>query len=181
MIKEQQIEIDINNRNKSYYIDKGYNITKETNKIIINIEDLNINSHVKIRANCTLCNKETKLMYYKYIQNINRCGYYSCKSCSREKAKITNNILYGADNFMQSKEGKQKYIDKCLDKYGVSNVLLVPEIQQKLRNTINDKYGSNCALQNKNVIIKSKQTNLKKYGAEYFNKSLFFKNKIHKS
>lgn len=187
MIKFDKINIKINNRNKQHYINKNYKLVngiKTSNGIIyelnIDVKDLPENSHEKIDVICYVCKNEYNLMYYKYLQNIKQYNYYTCKKCSRIKAKETCLHLYGEDNYMKTDIGKQKYIDTCLTKYGVTNTLLDKTIQEKKNNTIKEKYGSNCALLHPDIKRKSVDTNLKLYGATSYNKSIYFKDKIHK-
>jgi len=188
MIKEEKIQIKINNTNKSYFLSKGYELEngdKTAQGVIytadVKIHDLSTNSHAAITAICTKCDAEKSLMYYKYVQNVNRHGFYTCKACSRGKAKITNNMLFGHDSYMQSDEGKEKYRQTCMDRYGVENVLLVHDIQQKKQNTCILKYNSKSPLTHLDIKTKSVATNMKRYGAASFNKSVYFKNKIQKT
>ena len=175
MIKETELLIPITNRNKTYYINKGYTIEKNQLELLVKTTDINPNSHFKITAICNKCKKETKLLYYKYIQNYNRHDYYSCKSCSRDKAALTNIKLYGKKTYMESDEGKERYKELCLAKYDAPDMFSVPEIQLKARNTINAKYGTNCALQDLDIAEKTKLTLLKKYGIDNYSKTEKFK------
>lgn len=177
MIKEKTIIMNITNTNKGYYKNKGYDIQKDTKTIEIKINDLSINSHFKITAICELCNNETSLMYYKYLLNYNRYNFYSCKSCSRKKAKMSNLKLYGKESYAETEEYKIRYKETCLERYGIENVLLSPEIQAKRVNTMNERYGSNCALQNESVAAKTKVTLLDKFGVDHYSKCDEFKDK----
>lgn len=180
MIKEDNILINISNRNSAYYKEKGY-VVKVGELTKVKISDLSINSHEKIVVMCDLCDEEHILMYYKYLQNYNRHNFYSCKNCSRKKAKLTNNTLYGKDSYIQTLEGRTKYENTCMLKYGVTNTLLVPEIQTKIQNTFLLKYNSKSPLTDTIIKQKTIDTNIKRYGAVSYNKSIFFKNKIHKN
>jgi hypothetical protein len=179
MIKEKEILINITNRNKKYYEDKNY-VKNDDELTVVLIEDISINSHDKITAVCDLCKDERQLMYYKYVQNYNRYNFYSCKKCSRVKANLTCNELYGSNNYMETQEGKDKYKKTCLNRYGVKNTLLVPEVQEKKLITNLERYGNKSPLAHPDIKLKTIATNNKKYGSDSFNQSIYFKNKIQK-
>ena len=88
MIKIDKITVNISYRNVTHYLKLGYNAILNQS-LEINVTDLPSVSHVKIDVICSLCNCENKIMYCKYIDNVNRHGFYGCKKCSREKFKMT--------------------------------------------------------------------------------------------
>lgn len=178
MIKEKNIEVNITNRNKTYYLNMGYDIKDIMN---VKVEDLSKSSRLKITAICDICKSENIITYSKYLENHNRYNYYGCKSCSRSKAIKTNKELYSVEHYMQSDTAKKEYKEYCLDKYGVDNSFKDPVVQEKKNNTMIERYGSKCALMHEDVKQKSIKTNLELYGAESFNKSIYFKQKIHKN
>lgn len=175
MIKENNINIPITNRNKQYFINKGYTIEKTQTQLNIKTTDLNINSHFKITAICELCNKETNLAYYKYIQNMNRHNFYGCKSCSRIKTKLTCLDKYNETSYQKTTESKTRMKEICLEKYGVEYFIQNDEIKNKIFSTIKERYGVSCAILNKSIKDKSIKTLLSKYGVDHFSKSNKFK------
>ena len=100
MIKNNKIIVNISYRNVTHYMKLGYNAI--INKSLeIKTTDLPTVSHVKIESICQLCGGINKIMYCKYITNINRYGFYGCRGCSREKFRMT----------YLKREGDHSYID----------------------------------------------------------------------
>jgi hypothetical protein len=162
MIKEKKIKVLCGGKNIPYYKSLGYN-PKNMKYMTVLIKDLPKGSDVKITAICK-CGNETIITYYKYNENIKRCGYYGCRKCSRSKAKETSLVKYGVENYVMTNEHKELYKTKCLDKYGVTNTLLLPEIQEKIKQTNIKKFGSEYALCNKDVQAKRYKTFEDKHG-----------------
>ena len=50
-----------NNKNKNYYINKGYNYTKCGEDFVVNIEDLTLGSKSIIEVQCDYCGKGFRL------------------------------------------------------------------------------------------------------------------------
>jgi shikimate 5-dehydrogenase len=65
MLKQENIEITITNRNRSYFQNLKYEI--EENKLTIKTTDLPKSSHQVVDVVCDLCHKEYPLRYDKYI------------------------------------------------------------------------------------------------------------------
>jgi hypothetical protein len=113
MVKEKYLKILITSRNITYYKNIGYNFI-QGNTYEIKFDDINQNSHSKITAICEKCGSENYITIEKYYKNKNNHNYYGCKKCSREKFKLTSNILFGKDNPMQNitiKENKIVVLD----------------------------------------------------------------------
>lgn len=85
--KTNKIDISISYRNITHYRKLGYNPVLNKNLEIL-IKDLPTSSHVKLPTICSICGTENNLLYYKYIENVKRCGFYSCKKCSIGKKNI---------------------------------------------------------------------------------------------
>ena len=172
MILQTHIFINITSRNITYFKNRGYDTTQ--NLLEVKIEDLARYSRVKIKIECDKCHKESVLTYNKYISNIERYGFYTCRKCSTIKKKITFNNNYGVDNPMKVKSIQEKGKKTKLDKYGDENYNnLEKHIQTNL-----ELYGFEHHLQNENILNKQKETNLKRYGFESASKSLVIKEKI---
>jgi len=137
-IKEKEILINITMRNISYYKSLGYKIDDINKPIKIKVEDIAKNSHSIITAICEMCGKETEIRIHKYYENVGRGGYYSCKSCSREKFKKTCVEKFGFDNPMKNEEVKNKSFNTNFKKYGVKTTL-----QSKMCNPIFYTFVSN--------------------------------------
>lgn len=142
MIKETELIVSITNRNKKYFINLGYDINSNTRELLVPIKDVARNSHQKVTAICSLCNKEQTLMYYKYLQNTERHGFYSCKSCSNKKKVMTSNEKYGADNYMMTEEGKNRVMRTTMERYGTHCVFLNKDVRDRIKNTMIETYGA---------------------------------------
>jgi len=171
MIKNDNIEINISNRNKSYFQHLGYVVTGDT--LLIKTKDLTNNSHIKIEVICDICKKEYSLMYAKYYQNISHYGFFTCKKCSDKKKKLTSIKKYGVDNYVKlngysdevKRIKKEKYGDEnynniekhketMLEKYGVKFYLAINNFSNKYREKRDGVYKKNLLekLKNKGVI-----------------------------
>lgn len=186
MILDKNVEISVNNRNKKRLSDLGYDITKD--KIFINPEHLSKGSHVKINVKCEKCKEIFKIEYVKYVKNIERGGFYSCKKCSDIKRSKTNLINYGVKSYTQTEEyvkktkktkkekyGNQNYVNfekakkTNIKKYGVDIFSKSDIFLDKLKITCNNKYGVDFPMQYKKTIEKSKKSKKEKYNNEYYN------------
>lgn len=141
MIKKEKIKIFISYRNVTHYLKLGYKAIIN-NDLEINVKDLPIVSHVRIDVCCEICNKENNIMYCKYVDNKKRHGFYSCKSCSRQKAVLTSREIYGVDNYMMLEEAKSRLSESNIKKYGVKTTLLEKNTKEKISKTMIDKYGT---------------------------------------
>ena len=136
MIKTEKILINITSRNITHF--KKLNYSVEVNKsILVNVNDLSKNSRIKVDVECDECKNIKKLSYHKYIDNIKRYGFYTCKKCSTIKKKITYNNNYGVDNPMKLQEFKDKGKQTKLEKYGDENYNNI----EKYKITCNKKFG----------------------------------------
>ena len=166
MLKKNIIVINITNRNRKYYQEKGY--VCDQSKIEIDVKDLPQNSHVKVIAICKFCQKEKELKYFKYLENFNRHNFYSCKSCSNESRKLTCLENYGVENPQQDEKIRKKTIETNIQKYGFKTSLLNNDIKDKIKQTNLEKYGVEDILSSTEIRKKIKNTNLEKYGKEWY-------------
>ena len=147
MVLSKKIEINITGRNRTYYINKGYNATLNE-MLLIYVKDLPPSSNVIIDVKCDVCGNEKKLIYQKYTKNIRKYNIYTCSTkCAVIKNKKTNLKTYGTEHPSQSKE-----------------------IKEKTKNTIKIKYGVDNVFQNNEIKKQIKDNNLKKHGVEYYTK-----------
>lgn len=140
MLKNEKISINISYRNITHYIKLGYEPVLNSS-LEIKTEDLPSSSHTKVEVLCSLCNKESFLMYCKYIENKKRMGFYGCKSCSRQKASLTCLHKYGVDNYSRTEEFKQRTEKTFMDKYGYKTNLLSPEHKEFTKSKLKEVYG----------------------------------------
>lgn len=141
MIKYDNIEINISYRNITHYRKLGYNpILNES--LLIKTHHLPSNSHFRIDVICEICGGESNLRYHKYIENRNRHNFYSCKSCSRQKAALTSLNKWGVDNYSKTDEYKKRVESTNLKKYGYKTNLISPEFKFKIKEILLEKYGT---------------------------------------
>lgn len=180
MIKEMFVILKWHPKTKLYYINKGYVFTKFKEEFEVKINDLQINSNIKITPICDICKKENVKMikYNDYNKCIRNGGFYCCIPCSRIKINKTNLDKYGTEWVMQSQINKEKSKQTCINKYGVDNISKTLLFKEKYKNTMNNKYGVDNGFQINFVKEKSRKTCLKKYGSEYYNQSYIGKLKI---
>jgi hypothetical protein len=140
MIITEYVEISITNRNINFYKKLGYNIN--TNKLIVKIKDLNINSKVRIGVKCDICNKEKNITYFDYMKSLDNSGYYSCNSiCSKDKVETTNLKKYGTKYPLQSEYKMNELKEYFNEKYGVDNPSKMEDVKLKREKTMYSKYG----------------------------------------
>jgi hypothetical protein len=100
MIYEQYIEINWSNRNKTYYVNKGYVFTKVGDKFLINVFDLTPKNANKVEVICDYCLEPYYSSYDNYLKskenifNKKDC----CKKCSPIKIKEINILRYGVES-----------------------------------------------------------------------------------
>lgn len=200
MIKEEDISICVAYKNFNYYKNLNYDcVVGDT--IMVKIEDIPKNSHIKVTAICEKCGTEKILSYQKYNKNIKIHNFYTCRKCSYIKNKLTNNIRYGVDHPIQNSDIYNKLKQTNIEKYGVENVFQNEKIKNKIKTTNiinfgveypqqnkkilqksivtnNNKYGCDRPAQNKTIYDKIKITKKLKYGDEYFNNQIKTKNTI---
>lgn len=155
MLITKEVEMNITHRNIKYYLEKGYNcIIGE--KISINIEDLNPNSHYQVEVQCNHCKTIKNMQYEVYLRNINNTEineYYCvhCKSFKRERiAQIKQNqklLKRGDDYYWFFEENRIFELQKYIDKYG--NIHNVDINDSKLYNAIIEYDGSSVLLAEK--------------------------------
>jgi len=120
----------------------------------------------KIECICDYCGSNFK----RTKNNIERSHKYlkkdSCNSreCIQKKKIEIFNLKYGCNNPFQSKEIKQKIINKNIEKYGVSNPSQNKDIKKKQQNTCFNKYGVENPFQSELVKDKIKKQNIELYG-----------------
>ena len=97
----KEVEITLNVKQIKYYEDLGYEIpryfhkhnglcVKRGTKILVKVEDLSKNSHVKIKVKCDCCDKEYEIRYQDYIRCNHDCKTY-CSEC-------THTVLFSGEN-----------------------------------------------------------------------------------
>lgn len=151
-ILEKEVWVGLGGGNSSYYEKLGYEIPREIKKygkpraqkgtkILVKLEDLSINSTVKITKVCDICGIETPNQSYEQVikQRSDRVDY--CRMCASSiKASLTkkNNVKY----------------EKTLEYYAIKNNMeyLITEFSDKnikspdkINYCTPDKYLWNCS------------------------------------
>ena len=191
MIINKKYEIKISKKNSTWLNNKGY-IFEHGDIITINTEDLPEGSHKKIEVKCDICGKEKKIMFQKYIKNINNGGYYACSSkCAQSKVIATSKEKYGSEYYMQTEEYLERVKNTSLENHGVEHHTQSNVVKDKIKKTCLELYYSESYLHSNDYQIemkkylgdydnvfqmeevkkKSRNTMLEKYGVEYFTQS----------
>lgn len=173
MLKENQlIKTRWNPFTKKYYESLGYEYTGKNAELWVKIEDLPLNSHIKVEVICDFCGKEYSKVYKDY--NFQHNGGDCCVDCEGIKSLKTGRERYG-------KNYRGEILREIsLERYGIDNVAKLNEIQEKIRSTNLERYGMSCALVdkknhekgiecswNEDSREKRKATNVKRYGYEW--------------
>lgn len=114
MLINEPIEMKWSNRNKKYYIEKGYNFTTYSDSFLVMPVDLTSNNSTKVKVMCDYCNE----VYYPTFCNYLKCREKSlvkkdcCKPCSPLKHKEVCLMVYGVESTNQLKHVKEKKRNK---------------------------------------------------------------------
>ncbi len=196
-ILTKKVEVKVNSKNIKYYESLGYEIPKKIanerqrkrykkdyvydygNILIIDINDLQKGSGVKIECLCDYCFANIIIMPYKqYIYQAKETGKIACKHCSSQKVKESCLLRYGIDSYAKTKECHERIKQTCLEKYGVEHATQLRETQDKRIKTTLEKYGVEYATQNKDVKEKTRNTNIERYGVANVSENSIIREKI---
>ena len=167
MIVDKKVNIIVSAKTLNYYNSLGY-ISNVGDIINIDIQDLPMCSHVKIKVKCDVCGNEKFLSNQCYNKNFKKYNFYCCSSkCAQEKIKKTCLEKFGEESYVRTQEYKEKYKNTCLEKYGFDNASKNEKVKQKSKNTCLEKYGFISPTQNELVKEKSKQTCIVNNNTEY--------------
>jgi hypothetical protein len=186
MLKSEFVKIKVSSGFKQNYSELGYNLNSD--EVDFKISDLKESSNQRVNVICDICSKEYNIQYCKYIKNIKRNGFYSCKECGlkkRSELMTTNNLslnpesqkkkketfikIYGVDNPSKSDLIKNKKKETCLNNYGVENGL---KLRSKVKEGMINKYGVEHALQSDHIKDKMYEKLIIKYGVNNISKLL---------
>jgi DNA-directed RNA polymerase subunit RPC12/RpoP len=115
---------------------------------------------------CPICGKNR--VFNKLSVGYNpSCGNKSCYTTIKNNtAKRTNNIKYGCDYPMQTKEFQDCVKKSNMAKYGVTCTLQVEEVKVKIKGTNKLLYGNENPFHSEIIKQRIIDTNIKKYGCE---------------
>lgn len=163
MILTKEVEVRPKGKSIQYYKDKGYDV-RYNEPLIVDIDDLPLNSNVKVLVKCDYCGEEVQRSYIDYIKSIKKFGAYACRKCGVIHQRKTFLERYGYEHALQVPEIKEKQIRTVIERYGVDNALKNEEIKKKSMETNLKKYGVPIASQAESVKQKAVNTFMEKYG-----------------
>ena len=97
MIITKTVTINITNRNITHFKKMGYDTT--ITPIEVEISDLSIGSHTKIKTKCENCGIIKEMEYKAYVKYHEP---YYCMSCNKIHRENTNIKKYGVKYYMQT-------------------------------------------------------------------------------
>jgi hypothetical protein len=94
---EQEVEMTWVGSNTKYFINKGYNYTKQHDKFKVKLKDLPVGSNKKIIYICDYCGDIIKASYNDYYKHkiLSVVDKDACTKCKTKKAMEGNLITYG--------------------------------------------------------------------------------------
>lgn len=109
LLIDKKVLIKWNPKVKNHLINKGYVFTKIGDDLLIDTEDLNEKSHVKVNVKCENCYEAKYIMWRNYKECIEKRGKYCCSKCAKK--------LYG--NGVKSRLSEIEIINTISDKLGL--------------------------------------------------------------
>lgn len=140
-ILTKEVEVKLWGNTVKHYNDLGYK-GKQGDVVVVKVEDLPRESHIKIEVLCDFCGKNKMFITYgSYNRRNGHTKGYACRECSYEKMKQTNLERYGVDNYSKTKECHEKMRDTFLARYGVEHNSQLPDYKEKYHKTCLERYG----------------------------------------
>lgn len=173
MLLTTKVLIKWNSRNKSYYVNLGYEFTKMGEAFEVKVKDLTKGANTRVDVQCDYCGQISSVSWNSYChlkEKDNNSDCCNSPDCTGQKAKESMILLHGVDCSTKIPEVKEKINNTNLRKYGCKNPFGNKDIQQKIRDTNLKKYGVKVPTQNPQIKEKAKKTCLKKYGVENYGK-----------
>lgn len=167
MLITKEVQVKIVSKNINHFNNLGYKVMFG-DIIKIPVSNLPINSKIKIKIKCDICDNEKNISYQNYYIQHKKHDLDTCIKCKNIKNKKTNLERYGVEHAFQNEKIKLKAKNTMLEKYGVENASFSTKIQEKKKNTIKEKYGVEYITQSKEFKDISKKTKKDKYGNENF-------------
>lgn len=151
MILHEEVDININNRNITYYKNKGYDC-KSGETLKVKEKDILPTSPLKEERKCDVCGQNFTRRRDNNIESFNRFGKDVCPHCFKTNKNIKNIV-------------QQKREKTFINNYGVTNPMFIPELVDKIGDTLEEKYGARNPSQIEEFKIKQEESMLEKYGA----------------
>jgi len=140
MLKSEIVKVKVSSGLKQNYSNLSYDFTKS--EVDFNVCDLKESSNQKVEVICDLCKMENILQYCKYIINVKRNGFYSCKKCGLKR----RSELMKTNNLSLNKDFQEKKKKTFIKNYGVDNPSKSDIIKEKKKKTCIKNHGVDCGL-----------------------------------
>jgi len=156
MLIDKEVETKWSNWNKDWYILKGYAFTKMKSKLMVNVKDLTLGSHVIVDVLCDYCKINiTSKEYRDTLKGKENVDKDCCKECKSIKNIEVWNILYANKEFNDNKQIKRKATS--LVKYGYESASQSQEVKDSCKATNLIKYGFESHNSSPEVKLKKKK------------------------
>src|ERR1035437_9620117 len=108
MLITKNAEVKIISKNIERFSNLGYNVNYK-DIIIIDINDLEANSHYKVKVKCDICEEEKIISYREHLSQRKKHNFDTCTKCKNIKSKKTNLERYGVEHILQRTESLEKF------------------------------------------------------------------------
>lgn len=183
MLLSKVVEIKWNQKNRTYYENKGYKFTKYGDSFEIDVDDISKASKAIVEVKCDFCNNViVKKAHQTYVKQHNAKYGDCCASCQPKKNKLVCLDKYGVDNGSKTQSAIDKIKETSMNRYGVENPAQSEGVREKIRmaslanadsvltkrkQTIIERYGVESIMDLEFVKEKQRQTLLNNYGVEH--------------
>ncbi|PGZ96940.1 hypothetical protein COE51_16345 [Bacillus pseudomycoides] len=169
MIKNDFMQIKVSKQNVRRYNSLGYKCSVG-DEISVKIEDLPLNSKIKIEIVCDYCENTFLRSYCNHNKQskTNKINKDCCKHCIGKKNAESNMLTYGVEHPMHLQEFKEAQKNTMIEKYGVTHPMHLDSVKQKVQDTTKERYGVDHVMKLDSTKEKIKQTNIEKYGKESY-------------
>ena len=182
MLKEnQKTLVSWTSPTKKYYTDKGYKFTKIGDVFEVDIKDLPLNSHYKVKIICDVCGKEIERTFQWYNKLHDDMFGDTCNKCKNIKSKVTNLKKYGCENPQQNQSIKEKTKATMKKKYGVEYPLQYASFLETQKDTVSKYFGVDNIFKSDKFKQDVIDLNMKKYGVENYAQTEEYKEKSKKT
>ena len=171
MLISKSAEVKWGNRNKQYYIDKGYNFTNNGDCFEVNVRDLSpSSSKVCVECLCDYClENDVQTVIVKTWQDYNKqisspINKDCCVNCKSKKKKESDLKVYGVNHTSKLQSTIDKMQETNVEKYGFISATMNDQVKMKIQTTNIERYGVKAPAQNEEVKNKIIHTNRTRYG-----------------
>lgn len=140
------VYVNLTNKNKKYYKNKGYLFSNKEKTIKVKVEDLPNGSHAKVSVKCDNCNEILSIEWRVFVShvhnNIYYCGHNKNNCCNKILLKGELNGFYGKKHTEESKKNmsKNNWSKKHKGELSPNWNPKITEEERFLKRSINPKY-----------------------------------------